>query len=580
MGNRRLVAAIIAALIALAATAAPSTAASGASSDAVTVPASVGAGVALPIYAVTRTNWTPPGFSSTGAQAIAAAERDPEMLTLHARLHPMDVISKVWLGRSWLIDFYYRGKLKAEVVLSKTAHVQNVWTGPQAVAPYARGDFAVPFGHWWVLVPFSLLFLLPFLDLRRLLRWRLFDGLAVLSLLISYLLFDHATFAPAVWLVYPPLLYLLGRMLWLGGIRFRRDGRTKPPAATASGSVLTRVPLGYLAGGLALLVIARLVLSFLDKTVVDVGYASVIGADRIAHGQSLYFASAAHGDTYGPIAYLAYLPFERLWPWHGAWDYLTSAHVASAAFDLITIGGLIALGRRFRDGAAGLRLGLVFAWAWAACPFTLLALMMHTNDGLVAMLSVLSLVAFSSPAGRGIVLGLAAAAKFAPAALLGLYAGPEWGLKRAATCIVSFAVVVAAAVGLYLPPGGVSEFYRHTIGFQLNRSDVFSIWALHPGLDPLKIVIEAGAILLAALVTFVPKRRSLTQVAALAAAVTVGLQLPAVHWFYYFAVWFIPFVVIAVLSDEPEADAPSPADGAIADVTMPLPERPRDLVVA
>jgi hypothetical protein len=429
-------------------------------------------------------------------------------------------------------------------------------------------------------VPFSLLFLLPFLDLRRLLRWRLFDGLAVLSLLISYLLFDHAIFEPAVWIVYPPLLYLLGRMLWIGGIRLRRGMRSRSPAVAVEGrSVLTRLPLTYLVGGLALLVIARLVLSFVDKTVVDVGYASVIGADRIAHGQSLYFASAAHGDTYGPMAYLAYVPFERLWPWHGAWDYLTSAHVASAVFDLVTIGGLIVVGRGFRDGAAGLRLGLVLAWAWAACPFTLLALMMHTNDGLVAMLSVLSLVAFSSPAGRGLVLGLAAAAKFAPGALLGLYAAPrEWGFKRAATCVVSFAVVVGAAIGLYLPSGGVAEFYHHTIGFQLNRSDVFSIWALHPGLDPVKIAVEVGAVLLAAVVTFVPRRRSLVQVAALAGAVTIALQLPAVHWFYYFVVWFIPFVVIAVLVDDRhDVDVNQPAT---VDVSVPAAEQPRALAVA
>jgi hypothetical protein len=115
------------------------------------------------------------------------------------------------------------------------------------------------------------------------------------------------------------------------------------------------------------------------------------------------------------------------------------------------------------------------------------------------MLSVLSLLAFASPAARGALLGLAAAAKFAPAALLGLYAGHrDRGIKGTIACVVSFAAVVVTAIGLYLPSGGLAEFYNHTIGFQLTRSDVFSAWALHPSLDPLKLAVEIGAVLLAA----------------------------------------------------------------------------------
>src|ERR1019366_3875963 len=95
---------------------------------------------------------------------------------------------------------------------------------------------------------------------------------------------------------------------------------------------------------------------------------------------------------------------------------------ASVVFDLVTILGLLALGRRLKPGREGRRLGLALGWAWAACPFTLLGLLMHTNDGLIAMLSVLSLLVFSSPSARGAVLGLAAAAKFSPAALLPLFA--------------------------------------------------------------------------------------------------------------------------------------------------------------
>jgi hypothetical protein len=290
-----------------------------------------------------------------------------------------------------------------------------------------------------------------------------------------------------VWLAYPPLLYLLGRMAWIGFNRAKR-------VPGLPGWLSTR----NLTIGLIVLVGARIALSLFEHVVIDVGYASVIGAHRISQSQPLYWAGAAHGDTYGPIAYLAYLPFELLWPWHGKWDYLLSAHVASIVFDLVTIGGLIVLGRRLIPGQAGRRLGLALAWAWSACPFTLMALMLHTDDGLIAMLSVLALIAFTSPAGRGALVGLAAAAKFAPAALLPLFIagrGRRQGVKGALVCGAAFTVVAAGSIALYLPPGGLSEFYNHTLGFQFTRTDVFSPWALNPGLAPIKTLLGGGRVL-------------------------------------------------------------------------------------
>jgi hypothetical protein len=317
---------------------------------------------------------------------------------------------------------------------------------------------------------------------------------------------------------------------------------------------------------------ARAALSLLDHKVIDVGYASVIGAYRILHGQPLYYSSLGHFDTYGPIAYLAYVPFELIFPWKGRWDYLASAHAASLAFDLATIGGLVLLGRRLRPGGEGRRLGLALGWAWAACPFTLLALMEHTNDGFVAMLLVLALLAFASSPLRGALLGLAAAAKFSPVALLALFAGDRRrGWRGVATCVAAFAAVALLAVGIYLPPGGLSEFYDHTISFQLHRIDVFSPWALHPSLAPLKVGLEVLVLAFLAALAFVPRRRSLVQVAALAAAATIAIQLPAVHWFYYYIVWFIPFLLVASLTPRPALQAAQEPAGVRAEAPSPSP---------
>jgi hypothetical protein len=51
-------------------------------------------------------------------------------------------------------------------------------------------------------------------------------------------------------------------------------------------------------------------------------------------------------------------------------------------------------------------------------------------------------------------------------------------------------------------------------------------------------------------------------VSALAAAVIIAVQLPALHWFYLYIVWFLPLVLIAVLGVEAPvvSDALMPAD--------------------
>ena len=138
----------------------------------------------------------------------------------------------------------------------------------------------------------------------------------------------------------------------------------------------------------------RVGLNMADAGAIDVGYAGVVGADKIAHGEAIYgnFPEDIHsGDTYGPVNYFAYLPFERIWPYSGEWDDLPAAHGASVAFDLLTFGFLILLGLRIRPGPEGKRLAAILAFGWAAYPFTGYVLESDSNDALVAMLLVATL---------------------------------------------------------------------------------------------------------------------------------------------------------------------------------------------
>ena len=194
----------------------------------------------------------------------------------------------------------------------------------------------------------------------------------------------------------------------------------------------------------------------------------------------------------------------------------------------------------------------MLAWLWAACPFTVLPLIKSSNDGLVAMFMVLILLALASPVKRGVLLGLATAAKFSPA-----HPARSWSPSDPATsdrgpvrrALAGFVIAAGASVALFLPPGGLQEMWQHTLGFQLTPArHLLARGRCIPGLAPIKDLIELAVVALAVLVAVRPRGpRSLAQVSALAAALTIAVQLPALHWFYLYIVWFVPLVLVAVL---------------------------------
>ena len=96
----------------------------------------------------------------------------------------------------------------------------------------ARG-YEGQFGHAlnapWVWIPLALIFFLGLLDWRKPLRIAHLDLLVLLSFGVSQIFFDAGEIGVSAPLVYPPLLYLLGRMLWVGfrGGRSRACGRAR-----------------------------------------------------------------------------------------------------------------------------------------------------------------------------------------------------------------------------------------------------------------------------------------------------------------------------------------------------------------
>lgn len=488
----------------------------------------------------------PAGFRLNAGQAVRVAERVPEVAEQRAENGPLksSVGVPLYVGNPlrWEVGFAAPGGRRVvEVhVNGQTGRVFEVWTGPQVDNLLARGYEPSVGGNVlnapYVWLPLCLLFLAPFFDPRRPLRILHFDLLALLGFGLSQLFLNRGDVDLSVPLVYPFLAYLLARLLWIG---FRpRPGQ---------GSLVPVLPLGALLLGLVLLVGFRVALNVADSSVIDVGYASVVGADRIVHGEELYTDNEVHGDVYGPVNYLAYVPFEAIFPWSGEWDSVPAAHAAALAFDLLTLIGLFLLGRRLRPGPGGRTLGVALAFAWAAYPYSTYALQSNTNDGLLAMLIVYSVLALKSAPGRGALTALGTAVKFAPLALAPLLAaGPgERDLRSLAKFGAVLVGVLVVAALAYMPDGGPRELYNATLGFQLGRESVFSLWGLHTALEPVQTVVKAGAVALALVLFAVPRRRDLRQVAALAAATLIALQLAATHWFYFYLVWFAPLALAA-----------------------------------
>lgn len=519
----------------------------------------------------------PPGYELTAERAIRIASRSE---TVRAERERRDDFRPAAYTRGpgrWQVSWFDGDREVAQArVDDSLGIVLEAWTGHQVAWSMARGyegAFGRKLNAPYVWIPLCVLFLLPFLDPRRPFRLLHLDLLVLLGLGASHYFFNRGEIGVSVPLVYPVLLYLLARLLWSGARPRRRAQRLVP-----------LVPLSWLAVALVFLVAFRVGLNVVDSNVIDVGYAGVIGADRIADGDGLYgpgfAADVEHGDTYGPLTYLSYVPFEQALPWSGSWDDLPAAHAAAIAFDLLTLLGLLLLGQRLRPGRAGRELSLALGYAWATYPYAIFALQTNSNDTLVGLLTVATLLALTaaparrglSAATRGAAIALATAAKVGPLALAPLFATADPGPTRRATLrnllvfAAALAVVLAASFLPFVPDGGLRELYDRTLGYQAARRSPFSVWGQLDAGETYRSIVTGLAVLLAVAVAFVPLRKTPLQVAALGAAVLIAIQLAASHWFYLYVVWFLPLALVALLGVHAGAREDGSGTGRLEDL--------------
>jgi hypothetical protein len=482
--------------------------------------------------------------------------------------------------RSWRVKVWWgeAGQIADGRVDDRSGRVTEAWTGPQVAWKMARG-YEGAFGRKEINKPaiwlaFCALFLVGLGNLRRPLSLRNFDLLALLSFSASLWFFNKGDIFVSVPLAYPPLLYVIARMTWIGS-----TGR--------SPAIRPVWPVWLLLAGAVFLLGFRIGLNVQTSNVIDVGYAGVIGADRIVHGEAPYGnmpvqddrkpcgpadadgeirervqtngrceSSNERGDTYGPVSYLGYVPGVLLLGWSGKWDDLPAAHFTAIAFDIVCLLALALIGWRF----GGQRLAATLAFAWASYPFTQYVSSSNTNDAILPAFLLLGFFLAASPIGRGAFGALAAWTKFAA-----LIVAPLWStypqVQRRGVLLFAWGFAAATLASfsiLLLEPSAwdaVRTFWDRTLGWQLGRESPFSIWDwgqyhargipdLHVPHQVVKVLVLVGALAAA----FLPRRKSPLQLAALTAALIASFELVLTHWFYLYLPWFFPFVAFALLA--------------------------------
>ena len=521
-------------------------------------------------------------------EQVEIAFRDHPNVASWAKRFPQDTLVSQSIfdagQRSWRV---YLGNDTAGVIADgrvsdDTGAVTEAWAGPQVWWTMARGYPGIFGGTWitsWpVWLGFSLVFLLGLADLRRLLSWRNLDLLVLVSFSLSLLFFNRGDIFTSVPLAYPPLLYLLGRCAWIGW-----HGRS-PEAARPVW------PVWAILAATVVLMGVRIGLSAGTGNVIDVGYSSVVGAERIWDGRSPYGhfpvsnkevcgpldshgnqrgrlqsngrceVPKVLGDTYGPVVYESYLPGFLLFGWNGQFQDTAAARFTATVFDVACLGLLALLGWRM----AGRRLAVTLAFAWAAFPFTLYALGSSTNDAVLPAFLVGGLVLVAYPVARGAAVALSGWSKFASLLLAPLWRSyPDGRTQPKAKALFAAGFVLATALAFWIllldrtRPRGPRLLRPHD-----RLPDRPLVTVLDLGLAAVPRLRDPRPALAAARpggrrrgargrVYFLPRRKSPLQLAALTGALLIAFEVVMTHWHYLYIPWFFPFVAVAVLAGRP-----------------------------
>jgi hypothetical protein len=458
-----------------------------------------------------------------------------------------------------------------------TARVVGVWSGVQIPWKMARGDreaFGGDINRPYTWYALFVIFALVAIDWRRVRSWWTADVLALLLMGVSLECFQHAAIDWSVPLAVPPLAWLCLRSWWVFHHGLPPQRPAHAPRAAWARFAMRRVPTVAIVVLCVFLAGIRIGVTLQGGNVIDVGYAGVLGARDELRGVAPWGhmpEDNQHGDTYGPLNYVAYLPATKLIGEENTDEFgngmTSAAQWTSIAADLVCAALLALIAWRWisRRGAA------LAAAAWLACPWTTWALASGVNDALVALPLLAAFAVLPRATLRGFVVGAAAMVKFAPLAALAplLHVGAARRVRQ----VVLAGVGALAAIGTGLAwvafridgdsiVDRLRVFEERTLLFQFDRGSPFSPWGLYHWTTA-QHVAQVVVVLVLCIAVVAPRTRSAWQVAAGISAALISVQLVVTHWFYLYIPWFVGFTILLLVAarERPEplaAPAPDP----------------------
>lgn len=400
-----------------------------------------------------------------------------------------------------------------------------------------------------VLIAMALLFVLavatvPLLSLENL------DVLAFASFTLPVWLINEGLIQASVIAAYPPLAYLMVRMLAFGlrgGGRASREPLLSHVASRLAPAERRRVLRAVLAGTAAMITLVTVTSTGAN----DVAFAALAGATDLVHGVVPYGhipGFVLHGDTYPLLTYALYVPAAAVMPVTDLFSDPQGALIVTAIATLLTAWGLHRL--------AGPRAAL----GWLAFPPVLLSASTGSNDVVLAACLVAVLATAAHRARSALLLGVAAWVKVIP-----LLALPVWlarmNRRGVGQTLAGLAALSAILGGWIVALGGVTAIgsMLHALSFQLDRGSLSSLW-VGLGAGDLQPVAEAAVLAAVAAATAAVQRdrelrTDLPRLAALLTGIVLVAQFAASYWTWAYLPWAIAPAIV-VLTGRTRASSP------------------------
>lgn len=413
---------------------------------------------------------------------------------------------------------------------------------------------------WRIFSVFCFLFLLPFLNFKKIFSIRNLD--LVMCLSPAFVIFADYITPFALLIVCIPLVYFFMRML--------HEVKRK-----------SLVKLNLNLDGRILKIIIIIIIGFSilniwdDSSLGDSGWVCGSGGYYILEMAKYPYSidvvwevsgGGWHSDyeVYPPLSYLVYTPFMILSPYGGVspsdesfvtsfcysdFGIINGVKLATIVFLFLAIAGLKLLSNRI----GGNKFGTVIVYAWLAHPMVQYNLHWINNDLVPFIFLVWALYFITYPVRSGALLALVTQVKYFSLPLLPLWALMYKGKKMLIFIVTFISVNLIFIVSVILLNGFETLeriFYR--MQFFYGGEYNWSIWALNSGLQSVGNILKFLTIPFLIVVFYYfykSKKKDIHALMSLSVVIIITFILLSTHIGYNYFLWFLGLVIMVILRE-------------------------------